>query len=218
MVGLHILRKILLCLIGVVGSVSVCLILVSNNLSKLLELPIEMNSQGIVLESIQEYSGLYFEDDRNDEVHGIASAIFINSGDHLLESAYIELYTPNSCYSFEISMLPAGMRVWVLDVNKSLFTDSEIIDHYFFGKFSNQSLCEDVSVELLKDGACILSNDNISVVESISLYHRKWDENREICYGSKSYKTHIENLGPGNQIMIMPGYTFPEDCKLIYIS
>lgn len=192
--------------------------LVQNNESCCLTLPVHIDQSGIVLESLQKYDGPYFEDRTNDYVQGIASAVFINAGNKCLESAFIEVCLEGGSYVFEVTMLPPGMRVLVLERDKSVYLHGSVISCTISDRYTETIVDEPLFIENLQDGSCRLKNLSFFDISELSVFHKRWSEEMGMYLGGISYKTLIVNFQSGDELAITPGYTFPENSQIVCIT
>lgn len=216
--GLNVLKWTFLLLAGVLGALSASVALVHNNESCYLTLPVHIGQSGVVLESLQKYDGPYFEDGTNGYVQGIASAVFINAGSKCLESAFIEVCLEGDSYIFEVTMLPPGMRVLVLERDKSVFLYGSVTSCTISDRYIESVADEQLFVENLQDGSCRLKNVSCFEISELSVFHKRWSEETEMYLGGISYKTYIMNFQSGDELVIKSGHTFPGNSKIVCIT
>ncbi|MBE5921253.1 MAG: hypothetical protein E7269_00620 [Lachnospiraceae bacterium] len=162
-----------------------------------MELP-KLSDANLCIEAVGGYNGLFVEDGSNESIHNVLSLIVTNNSEQTLQIARITLSDGEITYSFQITTLPAGASVLVLEQNKEMFTASKeyVVTDLSSGYFSSDSLMEDELTITGEDGKIIVENIGEKTYSKLYVYY-KLMKRGGVYMGGITYRTPIENLAPG---------------------
>lgn len=173
------------------------------------------------LQGVGRYAGLYLEDGSNDPVSDILMIKIKNTGEKDLQLARLSLTYSEFTAQFEITNLPAGRSVVVLEKNRHAYTDEShlsvaISDIVFFEKQM------DVSVQTYEitglPGAINLKNCSASDISGDIYVYYKFIADDEL-YGGITFRAKIEGgLQSGEIRQVNSGHFDPNHCIILSVN
>lgn len=176
---------------------------------------------GITLERVDDYTGAYMEDGSDEVVSGIMMAFITNSGDQDLQFAKVEVAFPDGVYYFEISDLPAGASVVVLEKNRAAMNDgvptSAIMKNTVFFQ---EKMNIHADVFEVSGASGMLNVKNMSdhdISGDIYIHYKNCVD--DLFFGGIAYRVRIEGgLKAGEIRQIMTGHYNPQNCVIVAIE
>lgn len=223
-VELVLLKRMFLIIFGVAGVIGTVITLLVHNTTepavKSVEFPCCTGQYGIVIQAVDRYCGPYVEDGSDEIVSDVASAVVYNSGEFILDAFVINLNTNTKTYRFEATMLLPGMRVSVLDINRSVWHGESIMDYSCTARISQYQIQPLSAIELypISGDEILLVNKYVLPVCNVSIFHKAWDESSGTYLGGVTYKTYIKNFRTGDRLVIKPIKYNRDQCKIIWME
>lgn len=140
--------------------------------------PRRISQAQIEIESIGSYDGKYVEDGSDDEVQNIFAMVVTNTSSSFIEYSMIELVSGSETYNFEISCLPAGEKVLVLEKNRKEY----ISDHdYEIGECASAyrdivDYSQQIEVTAKQDTLTFKNLTNQDLINVRACYKNKTDD------------------------------------------
>lgn len=173
------------------------------------------------LQGIGSYAGLYLEDGSNDSVSDILMIRIQNTGEKDLRLARLSLTYSEFTAEFEITDLPAGRTVMVLEKNRHSYTDESYLsialtDIVFF----DQQM--DVSGEIYEfsglPGAINVRNCSGSDISGDIYVYYKYIADDEL-YGGITFRAKIEGgLKAGELRQVTSSHFDPGCCIILSVT
>ena len=171
---------------------------------KELEFPIVVKGSELIAEHTVRYEGPYLEDAVHAPVSDVMALMVYNPGAGFVENALLRLRQGERILLFEITMLPPGSRVLVLEKSAQVYSEETI------------SLCECLSLEFVPEG----ENQNVTVqeengvlrienhldrkVNGITLWYKQFDRKEGFYLGGYTSHTDIAGLLPEESREVIP--------------
>ena len=156
-------------------------------------LPFEVY-EGLVLTDLGNYTGMYMEDGSNEIVSGVMMLILRNDSGADLQLARLALaYTGTVC-EFELTNLPAGQSVVLLEKSRQAVPEGDIIaaaaeNVVFFSE--PMSIHEDIFEISGLDGMLNIKNiSDTDIAGDIYIYYK--NSSSDLLYGGITYRTRVE--------------------------
>lgn len=177
--------------------------------------------QGLIITDISKYSGKYMEDGTNENVSDVMMLIVKNTNVQDLQLARIDISYDDVTASFQITNLPAGGSVVVLEQNRLSYIDGEYDDIQtrdvvFFNE--NMSMHEDRFSISSEYGVIKVTNISEEPVSGdIYVYYK--NSSSDLFYGGITYRVKItDGLDAGETKSVSAGHYSPDSCKLLMVS
>lgn len=153
------------------------------------------------------YSGAYVEDRSDEQVNSVAAIRITNRSGKYLTLARLTYEIDGETAEFEISDLPAGKSVWVLEKNRKKSTDSsKYVYKEALVAFSDYvtRMPEEIKVEY---GENMLRVTNVSQKEMqrVSIHYKSIHEDGRLL-GGITYTVDFGTLQPGESVEKIAGH------------
>ena len=151
-----------------------------------------------------EYDGPFWEDGSNETVSGVAALVVENQGGLLVSSGAVILELEKEWLVFEISFLPPGGKVLVLEKDRKHYAYGSNVTCYGWTKEEYPENMGLISVETMGLNGLRLTNHTGCAVPSIQVHYKNYDPEREMFLGGISYCVTEENLKPKEVRLLNP--------------
>lgn len=177
-------------------------------------------SEGLEIEEISSYAGIYMEDGSDEIVSGVMMLVLKNTSEKDLQLAQIRVVYEGFSAEFEASNIPAGERVVLLEKNRaampagepqSVETDRVI--------FFQEPMSVYADMFEITGGNGYLDVKNISG-EDITGWIRVFYKNssQDLLYGGITYMTTLDDGIPaGETVRILTGHYSATGSRIIHV-
>jgi hypothetical protein len=173
------------------------------------------------LQGVGRYAGIFLEDGSNDSVSDILMIKIKNTGDKDLQLARLSLTYSDFTAEFEITNLPAGRTVVVLEKNRHSYTDQKYLsvaltDVAFFG--THMDVCKHSYEITGMDGALNLKNISGSDITGDIYVYYKYTTGDEL-YGGITFRVKAEGgLRSGEIRQLISSHFDPDHCIILSVN
>lgn len=181
--------------------------------------PIELG-QGLAITAIEEYAGIYMEDGSDEAVQGLLMVILENRNEEDLQYAQITLSYADAQAQFDVTNLPSGGRVVLLEKNRMEYRDdlpeaAGLENVALVGEFP---MYADIFEITTADGVINVRNisqDDIS--GDIYIYYK--NVGGGLYYGGITYRARIEGgLASGEIRQIMTAHYYEDASEILMVT
>lgn len=166
--------------------------------------PETIADSGLTLLDVVNYNGNYMEDGSNELMYGVFGVLLRNDSGSDIAYATLDLTTTDGLMlKFNMSNLPAGKRIIVLDANKTdycpnqdLYLMSHQVEKTTFN-YPNQSIAV-----VHSDGITVTNLSDIPFGEVFVCYKHLYDS--ETFLGGISYRSRAGSLAPKKSVKLLP--------------
>lgn len=174
------------------------------SVKKELEFPIVVKGSELIAEYAVRYEGPFLENEVQEPVSDVMSLMVYNPGSAFIGNTLLCLQQGERVLLFEISMLPPGSRVLVLEKNGQIYSEEVF------------SRCICLSLELMQEwetkditvkeenGALVIENRSDRKVNGITLCYKQFDHKEGFYLGGYTDRANIGDLLPGESREIAP--------------
>lgn len=181
-------------------------------------LPYTVPGTGLVVDHIDSYTGVFVEDGSDENVENIFAAHIINSSDQNVEYAKIIASLNGTPLSFEISDIPAGAGVTVLESSRTgyaegilTYTDSQTAYTGSFGQMEDQ-----IGTVVGEDNGITVTNLTQEDIPCIRIFY-KFASGETEYIGGITYTAKIDGLEAGGSITIYPSHFSAEGSRIMMV-
>lgn len=176
--------------------------------------------QGLVITDMSNYAGIYMEDGSDEIVSGVMMIILENTSDRDLQLARIEVVYEDFTAAFEVTNLPVGQSVVLLEKSRSgmpaeNYQRIDIKNVVFFDE--PMTMMEDVLE--ITGGNGYLDVKNISgedLTGEIFIYYK--NSASDLLYGGITYRARIDSgVGAGETIRILTGHYSEGNSRILHV-
>lgn len=177
--------------------------------------------QGISVSPVKKYAGMFMEDGTNDTVSDIMMVVVRNDTSADLQLARLEVVFEDAVAEFQITNLPAGKSVVVLEKSRMAYSDEpyqlmKINDVVFFQE--PMSLCQN-RVQIT-GGKGYLEVENVTDMDLGAMYvYFKNSASDGMLYGGITYRTKVEpGLKAGETLRVLSGHYDPDTTTILLVQ
>ncbi len=182
------------------------------------QFPFSIPGTDLVALELKSYSGLSLEDGSKEGVSNVAAIILRNDGTKLLENARVELWQGTNKLNFELSYLPPGEKILVLDSNKRQYVQSEISACCGYETIASTDISGLVSIRPIGDKMLLISNPGPLPLKKLVVYFKSYDYESSMFLGGIVYEIPIYSLAPGETYFATPIYYSNESSRIVKIK
>lgn len=175
---------------------------------------------GLVIIRADRFSGVYVEDGSDEVVRDILMIVLENRSQEALQYARIKLDYTDAQANFEVTNLPAGKKVVLLEKNRMPWPDEQPLDAYVESRAIVEAfpMHEDVFQITTADG--MINVKNISgkdISGDIFVYYK--NVGGDLYYGGITYRVRIEDgLKAGEIAQLMTAHYFEDASEILMVS
>ena len=178
-------------------------------------------NESLVIDHIGSYAGIYTEDGSDEIVANTMMLIVKNTGSQDLQLARINLQYSDFEANFEVTNLPAGERIVLLERSRHAYVEEKpqgamVKDLVFFPE----------AMDLMEDKITISGGDGYMEVTNITvedltgeffIYYK--NSASDLLYGGITYRVRISGgIGAGQTVRIMSKHYHPDRCTIVMVS
>ena len=190
-----------------------------------IDLPVENNQtaflgNNLYITDIGKYTGVYMEDGSDEIVTNMLMVVLKNEGDTALQLARINLEYSDFTANFEVTNLPAGESVVLLEKNRHEY----VSDHYLRATAENVVFFQEpMSLQTDKvkltgaKGSIEVENLTGEVMGDIYIYYK--NSAADLLYGGITYRARVDSgLKSGRKTTVMTNHYDPKTCTILNVQ
>lgn len=167
-------------------------------------LPYRVDGTDLFLHSIVAYEGPFLEDYSNREVVDVAALILENTGTQTIRSALIKLHRGSFLLEFQVSFIPSGKKVLVLERSAQRCL------------YQNFTSCEGIQIlsgdDWLTDGQLKIERVGMQQIrirnltertqDNLRLYFKNYQSEMELYIGGVTGQQALPQILPGDSVTV----------------
>ena len=177
-------------------------------------------ADGLEIEQISSYVGIYMEDGSDEIVSGVMMLILKNTSEQDLQLAQIQVIYEGLTAEFEASNIPAGERVVLLEKNRAAMPDGEpqsVETGYVIFFQESMSIHAD-KFEITGGNGYLdvknISGDNISGL--VRVFYK--NASQDLLYGGITYMATLQDgIADGETIRIVTGHYSESSSRIVHV-
>lgn len=179
------------------------------------KLPWVLSDAGMIVETLVEYEGPFWEDGTDDPVVGVMALQVYNPGLTGIRYARIEAWQGGRCLAFEITYLPPNSRVLVLEKSRQSYAEQTLTD-CCCTELDKMPWVSDPEITVAPEGMCSLRVENRDAkAVAVLLRYKTYDETEGLYLGGVTHSYQIPCLAPGERISITPYRYLAKGSRLV---
>lgn len=163
------------------------------------------------------YDGPFWEDGTNEEVSNVAALVIENQGGLLIAGGAVILEIGKERQIFELSFLPPGGSVLVLEKDRKLYSHQSPVTCYGWTKEEYPENPGLVSVETIGLGGLTLTNHTGTTVPNIQVHYKNYDSEMGMFLGGITYCVVETDLMPREVRMLNPDGFAVRDSRIVQV-
>ena len=163
------------------------------------------------------YDGPFWEDGSNEEASGITALVVENQGGLLVSSGAVIVEMGKDRMVFELSFLPPGGKVLVLEKDRKLYSYQSPISCYGWTREEYPENPGLVSVESVGLNGLTLTNYTGCTVPGIEIRYKNYDPETGMYLGGITYCLEENDLLPREVRTVNPDYFTARKSRVVRI-
>lgn len=186
--------------------------------SREMNLPYTVPGTGLVIDHIDSYTGVFVEDGSDENVENIFAAHITNSSDQNVEYAKINASLNGTPLSFEISDIPAGAGVTVLESSRTGYAEGTLtyIDSQTAYTDSFSQMEDQIGTVVGEDNGITVTNLTQEDIPCIRIFY-KFASGETEYIGGITYTAKIDGLEAGGSMTIYPSHFSAEGSRIMMV-
>lgn len=177
--------------------------------------------EGIELQALSGYQGPYVEDGTDDIVSDVLAITVRNDGDKTVQYAHIVLTQGETAYEFDVTTLPVGASVQLLELSRQPMpdnTDGMTAQVTACAVFDTEpTMCEDVfQIETQDTAITITNNSGSDITGQIYVYYKI--AYGDLYMGGITYRVGTAGLKAGESTTCYAGHFSTDYSKLMFVT
>lgn len=175
----------------------------------------------LTLMNVSHYAGAFVEDGSDDVVSDVMVITVRNDGDKAVQYAHITLTVGETAYEFDLTTLPVGASVYLLELSRQTepeSTEGMTADVSAYAVFETEpTLCSDVLEIETQDTAITITNKSDSdITGQIYIYYKI--TNGDMYLGGITYRVGTNGLKAGESTTCYAGHFSTDYSKLMFAT
>lgn len=175
---------------------------------------------GLYITDMGSYIGMYMEDGTDEEVQDVMMILLENQNERALQYATIAVEYSDFTAEFEVTNVPAGETVVLLEKNRHAYPEEDSIGATASSVafFENPMNLHEDKVKITGiDGAINVENLTDETLGEIYIYYK--NASVDLLYGGITYRGKVEaGLGPGQTYTVLTKHYKPNICRIIDVQ
>lgn len=176
---------------------------------------------GLEIDRAGSYTGAYMEDGSDEIVSGVMMIVVTNASEDDLQLADIEVAYFDTAYTFQVTNLPAGQSVVLLEKNRAAYREdtpiSAVMENVVF--FSEPMSVHSDMLEISgMDGALNVKNISAEDISGTIYVYYKYSA-ADLLYGGVTFRAKVEGgLAAGELRQVMSSHYSPAGCTINLVT
>jgi len=164
-----------------------------------------------------EYSGPFWEDGSNEEVLKVAALIVENQGELMVSSGAVIVEFGKDRMVFELSFLPPGGKVLVLEKERKYYSNEGPVSCYGWTKKEYPENPGLISVESTGLNGMTITNHTGCTVPSIEVHYKNFNPESGMYMGGITYCIIEEDLMPREVRALSPDNFAARESRIVQV-
>lgn len=164
-----------------------------------------------------EYSGPFWEDGSNEEVLKVAALIVENQGELMVSSGAVIVEFGKDRMVFELSFLPPGGKVLVLEKERKYYSNESPVSCYGWTKKEYPENPGLISVESTGLNGMTITNHTGCTVPSIEVHYKNFNPESGMYMGGITYCIIEEDLMPREVRALSPDNFAARESRIVQV-
>lgn len=177
-------------------------------------------AEGLQITAMGDYAGLYLEDGSNEVVSSVMMMVLENTSDMDLQLARIKVVYADYIAEFEVTNLPSGEKITLLEKNRRQFTDENPLKFYaenivFFEQ--QMDTMEDIFEIVPGEGFVEIKNKSDEDIDGTTMIYYK-NMAGDTLYGGITYRVGMEKTIPSKgSVKVLTNHFTEKNTRIMQI-
>ena len=191
-----------------------------NSTGNILSFPYAIPGSDLVIEQVNSYDGLFFEDGSDREVSNVTAIALANMGNSCMEFVNITMKCGDTPLRFVGTTLDAGARMIILEADAKTFQDGAYSDCTAeFSTVDNLVMSSaQIYVEEDGKGGLLITNLTKEDIPCVRIFYKYYMNDVEVYVGGITYTAKLVDLKAGKSIVVTPSHYYAGFSKVLMVK
>ena len=191
-----------------------------NSTGNILSFPYAIPGSDLVIEQVNSYDGLFFEDGSDREVSNVTAIALANMGNSCMEYVNITMKCGDTRLRFVGSTLDAGARMVILEADAKTFQNGVYSDYTAeFSTVDNLVMSSaQIYVEEDGKGGLLITNLTKEDIPCVRIFYKYYMNDVEVYVGGITYTAKLVDLKAGKSIVVTPSHYYAGFSKVLMVK
>lgn len=182
--------------------------------------PYTITGTNLVIEQINSYDGIFFEDGSNREVSKVTAIVLANKGDTCVEFVDITMKRDDTELRFVGSTLDAGAKMIILEADGKNVEEGKYTDCTAeVATVDALEMSEDqVRVEEYEKGGLLVTNLSEEDITCIRIFYKYYMADMNVYVGGITYVAKVLDLVAGEMRIVKTSRYYPDYSKVVMVK
>ncbi len=182
--------------------------------------PYAIPDTNLVIEQVNSYNGIFFEDGSDRVVSNVAAIVLTNKGDSCVEYVNITMKCGDIQLQFTGSTLDAGARMIVLETDSKSLPNGKYTDCTAEIASVTQLVLseEQVRVEEQENGSLLITNLTEAEIPCIRIFYKYYMDDVDVYVGGITYTAKVVDLEAGESCTVTPSHYYSGFSKILMVK
>ena len=173
-----------------------------------------------MIEQVNSYNGIFFEDGSDRVVANVAAIVLTNKGDSCVEYVNITMKCGDIQLQFTGSTLDAGARMIVLETDSKSLPNGKYTDCTAEIASVTQLVLseEQVRVEEQENGSLLITNLTEAEIPCIRIFYKYYMDDVDVYVGGITYTAKVVDLEAGESCTVTPSHYYSGFSKILMVK
>ena len=182
--------------------------------------PYSIHGSNLVIEQMNSYDGIFFEDGSDKDVTNVTAMVLTNTGDACIEYVDITIERNGVELKFTASAIEAGGTVIVLEAGGKQFSNgkySKCVAEFATMTEMEMSL-DQVRVEETAEGGLLVTNIAEKDIPCVRIFYKFYMYDSDVYVGGITYTAKIVDLAAGDSCVVTPSHYLQGYSKVVMVK
>lgn len=179
-----------------------------------LQLPCQVEGTYLLAKRLVRYEGPFREDGTDEEVADVAALVLENHSGLVIDRGAVILEWEGARMVFELSELPPGARMLVLEKDRQAYPVSPALRCYGWTQTSYPEYTGSVAAVQTQQSGITVINRTAETLSTVTVRYKSYDPGSGMYIGGITYTVELSDLQPWERRLIEP-YRYAADSSRI---
>ena len=191
-----------------------------NNTSNILSFPYAIPGSDLVIEQVNSYDGLFFEDGSDREVSNVTAIVLANKGNSCMEYVNITMKCGDTRLRFVGSTLDAGAKMIILEADAKTFQNGAYSDCAAEISSMDKLVMSSAQIYVEENGkgGLLVTNLTKEDIPCVRIFYKYYMDDVEVYVGGITYTAKLVELKAGKSIVVTPSHYYAGFSKVLMVK
>ena len=191
-----------------------------NSTGNILSFPYAIPGSDLVIEQVNSYDGLFFEDGSDREVSNVTAIVLANKGNSCMEYVNITMKCGDTRLRFVGSTLDAGAKMIILEADAKTFQNGAYSDCAAEISSMDKLVMSSAQIYVEENGkgGLLVTNLTKEDIPCVRIFYKYYMNDVEVYVGGITYTAKLVDLKAGKSIVVTPSHYYAGFSKVLMVK